>query len=98
MGLQQIWRIEKIFEKCLLAAETQAAPRFVALEGDRQRNRGGIACVQMPNKHEIAASRLRQAYQSGALSPLRDLLDQIDADGAYGSGATADSQAYRSTG
>ena len=33
--------------------------------------------------HEEAARRLREAYASGAIPPLRDLLDPTDADGAY---------------
>ena len=37
----------------------------------------------MSDKHEEAAVRLRKAYHSGAIPPLRDLLDPVDADGAY---------------
>ncbi|ODP36519.1 2-keto-4-pentenoate hydratase [Sphingomonas turrisvirgatae] len=33
--------------------------------------------------HEEAARRLRDAYSSGAIPPLRDWLDPTDADGAY---------------
>jgi 2-keto-4-pentenoate hydratase len=33
--------------------------------------------------HDEAARRLREAYASGAVAPLRDLLDPTDADGAY---------------
>ena len=33
--------------------------------------------------HEQLASRLREAYAGGAVAPLRDGLDPVDADGAY---------------
>jgi 2-keto-4-pentenoate hydratase len=37
----------------------------------------------MSDHHEAAAIRLRDAYQAGAVAPLRDVLDPVDADGAY---------------
>jgi 2-keto-4-pentenoate hydratase len=37
----------------------------------------------MSQAHETAARRLRDAYTSGAVAPLRDLLDPVDIDGAY---------------
>jgi 2-keto-4-pentenoate hydratase len=37
----------------------------------------------MTDAHDIAARRLRDAYTRGAVPPLRDLLDPVDADGAY---------------
>lgn len=37
----------------------------------------------MPPSHDDIALRLRDAYTSGAVPPLRDGLDPVDADGAY---------------
>ena len=37
----------------------------------------------MPDARETAARRLRDAYSSGAVPPLRDLLEPVDIDGAY---------------
>lgn len=37
----------------------------------------------MSDRHEQAARRLRDAYAAGAIAPLRDLIDPVDADGAY---------------
>ena len=37
----------------------------------------------MQDAHETAARRLRDAYSSGAVPPLRDLLEPVDIEGAY---------------
>jgi 2-keto-4-pentenoate hydratase len=37
----------------------------------------------MSDTHEAAARALRDAYQGGAISPMRQWLDTVDADGAY---------------
>lgn len=37
----------------------------------------------MSDLHEIAATRLRDAYRNGAIPPLREFLDPTDAFGAY---------------